>query len=65
MQALVDSHIFVRKMEARDLFRAAYMKKYGKDMPPDSLEADLDEYLRVGKVPNYLVDFMIAEYGAH
>ncbi len=65
MQALVDSHIFVRKMEARDLFRSAYMRKFQKDIPPKSLEEDVIEYLKSGKVPPYLVDFMLDTYGAH
>ena len=52
-------------MEARDLFRSAYMRKFQKDIPPKSLEEDVIEYLKSGKVPPYLVDFMLDTYGAH
>ena len=65
MQALVDSHLFVRKMEVKELLRSAYMHKFNKDMPPKSLDEDAETYLKYGKVPPYLVDFMVDTYGCH
>lgn len=65
MQALVDSHLFVKKMEAKELLRSAYIHKFNKDMPVKSLDEDTEAYLKNGKVPPYLVDFMIDTYGCH
>ena len=65
MQALIDSHIFVRQIHPRDLFRAAYLKKFGKDMPEQSLEEDVEQYIKNGKTPGYVIDFMVDTYGAH
>lgn len=64
MQALVDSHLFVRNMKPNELFRAAYMSKFGKDITAKSLEDDVATYLQSGKIPPYLIDFMVKTYGA-
>lgn len=65
MQALVDSHLFVKKMQIHDLLRSAYMHRFQKDIPAKSLAEDVDSYLIAGKVPPYLSDFMVDFYGAH
>lgn len=65
MQALVDSHIFVHRLEPKELFRSAYVKKFSKDMPPQSLDDDVGKFLKTGNVPPYLVDFMLGIYGSH
>ncbi len=65
MQALVDSHAFVRNIELRDLFRSAYIRRFSKDISSTSLDEDVKTFKQFGKVPPYLVDFMIATYGAH
>ena len=64
MQALIDSHIFVTQIQPRDLFRSAYLKKFGKDMPEHSLEEDVKKYMETGKTPGYMIDFMVDTYGA-
>lgn len=65
MQALIDSHIFVTQIQPRDLFRSAYLKKFGKDMPEHSLLEDVEQYVKHGKTPGYVIDFMVDTYGAH
>lgn len=65
MQALVDRHILVNKIDPRELFRSAFMKKFGRDMPERSLDEDVKKYLDQGKTPAYIVDFMIDIYGVH
>lgn len=63
MQALVESHAFVRSIELRDLFRSAYIRRFGKDISTTSLDEDVTTFKKYGKVPPYIVDFMIATYG--
>ena len=63
MQALVESHAFVRSLELRDLFRSAYIRRFGKDISTTSLDEDVTTFKKYGKVPPYIVDFMIATYG--
>lgn len=63
MQALVESHAFVRSIELRDLFRSAYIRRFGKDISAASLDEDVATFKKYGKVPPYIVDFMIATYG--
>lgn len=65
MHALVESHLFLHRLEVKDLIRTAYMRKFGKDIPPQSLEDDANTFQKTGKVPAYLVDFMLAVYGVH
>ena len=65
MQALVDRHILVNKIEPRELFRSAFLKKFGRDMPERSLDEDVKKYLENGRTPGYIVDFMIDIYGVH
>lgn len=63
MQALVDSHAFVRSIDLRDLFRSAYMRRFGKDISTTSLDEDVGVFKKYGKVPPYVIDLMIAIYG--
>lgn len=65
MRALVESHAFVRRIEIRDLFRSAYIRRFNKDISQTSLDEDVDVFQKFGKVPPYIVDFMLAVYGAH
>lgn len=65
MQALVDRHILINKIEPRELFRSAFLKKFGRDMPERSLDEDVKNYLENGKTPGYIIDFMIGIYGVH
>lgn len=43
----------------RDLLRAAYMRRYGKDMPPDSLEEDAKRWESGENNISYLYDFLM------
>ena len=63
MRALVDSHIFVNQLQPKDLFRAAYLKKYGKEIPPGALNEDVRKYLTYGDCPNYVIEMMLQRYG--
>lgn len=65
MQALVDSHIFVNRLDPKDLFRSAYLRKFQKDIPPNALEEDVAKYKKGGLVPAYVTEMMLATYGVH
>ena len=49
----------------RDLLRAAYMRKFGREIPPNALEEDLRNWSegRRDAIP-YLLDFMLGEHSA-
>ncbi len=65
MQALVDSHLFVRKMEPKELFQTAYQQKFKESLPETTLLDDVAKFLRYGQVPAYLTAYMVQLYGAH
>jgi hypothetical protein len=65
IQIAVDNHLKVKQVSMRDLLRAAYMKRFGREIPPKSLEEDLISWSQGHreKIP-YLLDFMLGEHGA-
>lgn len=65
MQALVDSHLFVHNIKPRELFRSAYMYKFHRPITEEALTEDVDGFTVQGKIPPYVTNYMIAEYGVH
>lgn len=63
MQALVSSHLHAHRMQTEQLIRAAYIWKYNKDIPERSLKEDVHDFNVWGKVPAYLVSYIIHLYG--
>lgn len=55
---LVDAE--TKKVSMRDYIRAAYMARFGKDIPPVSLEEDLKLFREYQILRQYLVDFAIS-----
>lgn len=45
--------------DIRELLRAAYMRRYGKDMPPESLEEDAKRWEAGENNIAYLYDFIL------
>ena len=63
MQALAQVHMAHHALSPRQFFRAAYQRFFKKDISDLALANDLKQFDESGKVPNYLVDFLIAIYG--
>jgi hypothetical protein len=60
----VDNHKKLRDISMRDLLRAAYMRKFGREMPPKSLDEDLVKWEAGDSNIPYLLDFMLGEHSA-
>lgn len=59
LRIAVEAHLKKSRLTIRDLFNAAYFKKYGKPMPEASLEEDIEKWLAgINNIP-YLYDFML------
>lgn len=56
----VDARLKESRMNIRDLLRSAYMRRFGKDMPPDSLEQDAKRWEAGENNIPYLYDFLLA-----
>jgi len=65
MQALASVHMNNHRLTPREFFRSAYMWRFGKDIPPNSLDADIEAFQYTGKLQPYAVDYLINIYGAH
>lgn len=63
MIALVLATCHHNRCSTKDFFRAAYQKKFGKDMPPQSLAEDVDDFDDHHAIPQYVVDYIVARYG--
>lgn len=60
MLALIQTHMQVNRIDAETLFRAAYMAKFTNDQPRSTLLEDVREFTKKGKIPQYVVDFMVS-----
>jgi hypothetical protein len=49
-----------RKVELRDLIRAAYMWRFGKDISPSALDADLELFRKCQVLKKYFIDYLIS-----
>ena len=65
MQALCNSHLIVHKLTTKELFRSAYMWRFGRDITDQSLTDDTQLFDERGKIPPYIVDYFVHIYGAH
>ena len=65
MQALASVHMNNHRLTPREFFRSAYMWRFGKDIPPQSLDADIEALQYTGKLQPYAEDYLINIYGAH
>jgi hypothetical protein len=55
----VKNHLELSRLTIRDLLNAAYFKRYGKPMPPESLAEDVAKWeAGVNNIP-YLYDFIL------
>jgi hypothetical protein len=63
MQALCNSHLIVHQLSPRQFFRAAYMWRWNKDIPEQSLEVDVMAFDKYGTVPSYISDYLVHCYG--
>lgn len=63
MQALCQVHMKNNELTPRQFFRSAYMWKFGKDISDLSLTNDTKLFDERGKVPPYVVDYLIQVYG--
>lgn len=63
MQALCSVHILNHRLTPREFFRTAYMWKFQKDIPPNSLNADIEAFQYIGNLQPYAVDYLIHIYG--
>lgn len=59
MLTLVETHIKLRGVEARDFFRAAHMALFQRDLPPAVVSEDVAAYNEKGKIPPYVVNYML------
>lgn len=59
MLALIQATCVARKCTSRDLFRTAYMWRFGKDIPAESLMDDVSDFSVKYKVPQYVIDYML------
>lgn len=48
-----------RNITARTFFRSAYLWRFNKDMPPNSLDDDVREYETHYAVPKYVIDYVL------
>jgi hypothetical protein len=64
MQALVQVHLHNHKLTVRQLLEAAYYRKYQSRMPELALANDCKRFHEEGYVAPYLVEMLIATYGA-
>lgn len=55
----VEARLAEGRTTIRDLLRAAYMRRYGKDMPPDGLEEDVRRWEAGENNIPYLYDFIL------
>lgn len=63
MLALVSVHIFNNRLTPREFFRTAYMWRFKKDIPPVSLDEDVEGLQYTGKLQPYAIDYLIHLYG--
>jgi hypothetical protein len=64
MQALAQAHLHNHKLTVRQLLEAAYYRKYQSRMPELALANDCKRFHEEGYVAPYLVEMLIATYGA-
>lgn len=62
---LAEVHQLNHRVTLTELLRAAYMHKFGKELPVNSLRADMVKYINDQVNPDYLNDFLIGIYGCH
>lgn len=60
MLATIRAHLQVFRISEESFFRAAYMWKCGKDMPPTALAEDVRDFIRVGDIKPYMIDYMLS-----
>lgn len=65
MIALILVTCQTRNCSTRDFFRAAYMRKFGKDISFQSLSEDVEIFEKVGNAPPYVCEYIVGIYGAH
>lgn len=65
MQALFNAHLKNHQLSPKQFYRSAYMWKFGKDVSDLALANDLMVYQLQGKIPGYVVDYLVHCYGAH
>lgn len=63
MRALVLVHAETRNVSVRDLFRAAYMERFGKDIPAASLDTDVETFHKKGDTPPYVIGYFLRLIG--
>lgn len=63
MRALVLTYVELQRIELRELFRSAYIAAFQKDIPPRSLDEDVEMFKRCGNSPPYVIKFFLKLYG--
>lgn len=62
MYSLAQVHLAENKISLRDFLRAAYMSRYGKELPPQALREDEQKFARQ-ELSDYVVRFLRGIYG--
>lgn len=63
MIALINALCHNNNVPVKQFFRAAYHRQYGKDMPPNSLQEDVDAFQYRYEIPDYVVAYVVSLYG--
>lgn len=63
MQALVSSHLHVKNITTKDFFRTAYVARFGYDCSDTALANDAKNFDEAGRIPDYVIKYMIKLYG--
>lgn len=63
MHAIVLAHAEVKNVPVRDVFRAAYMYAFEKDIPTQSLDEDVAQFEKVGITPQYVIRYFLELFG--
>ena len=59
---LVLGHAEAHRITVESLFRAAYMELFTKDIPPRSLDEDVQTFNRLGITPKYVITFFLNRF---
>lgn len=63
MRALIEHHLWSRRLTMEELFRAAYHSTQLKHLPEQLLQEELACYRNTGNSPDFLVKYIIGIYG--
>ena len=63
MLALIQVNCQLKNISPRDFFRSAYMRRFSKDIPAQSLNEDVDDFEKRLVIPKYVVDYIVSIYG--